>query len=47
MIIKQLSVFVENREGRLEQVTGILQKNNINIATISLADTTEDRKSVV
>ncbi len=41
MTIKQLSVFVENREGRLEQVTGILEQNGINIAAFSLADTTE------
>lgn len=39
--MKQLTVFVENRMGRLEEVTDILSKKNINIICISLADTTE------
>ncbi len=39
MYIKQLSVFIENREGRLEDVLDILKKNNINIISLSLADT--------
>ena len=29
--MKQLTVFIENRMGRLEEVTEILSKNNINI----------------
>ncbi len=41
MLIKQLSVFIENREGRLEQVTETLKEHNINIASFSLADTEE------
>lgn len=41
MVIKQLSVFIENREGRLERVTETLKENNINIASFSLADTSE------
>ena len=41
MVIKQLSVFIENREGRLEQVTEVLREHNINIASFSLADTSE------
>lgn len=41
MVIKQLSVFIENREGRLEQVTQILKDNDINISALSLADTSE------
>lgn len=41
MSIKQVSVFIENREGRLEDVTAVLAKNNINIVTFSLADTSE------
>lgn len=40
-MIKQLSVFIENRAGRMEQVTSILQRNGINITSLSLADTTE------
>ena len=41
MIIKQLSVFIENREGRILDITRILKENDINIKTVSLADTTE------
>ncbi|MDO5294636.1 MAG: amino acid-binding protein [bacterium] len=41
MVIKQLSVFIENREGRLEKVTETLAKNEINIVSLSLADTAE------
>ena len=31
MFIKQLSVFIENRKGRLEQVLEVLKNENINI----------------
>jgi hypothetical protein len=41
MLIKQLSVFIENREGRLEKVTESIKNNNINIVSASLADTSE------
>ena len=41
MVIKQLSVFIENREGRLERVTEALKERNINIVSFSLADTSE------
>lgn len=41
MFVKQLSVFIENREGRLEQVTEVLANEGINILSISMADTTE------
>ncbi len=41
MVIRQLSVFMENREGRLERVTEVLKERNINIASFSLADTSE------
>ena len=41
MFIKQLSIFIENREGRLEKVTETLAANDINIVCISLADTSE------
>jgi hypothetical protein len=40
-MIKQLSVFIENKEGRIEKVTETINKNNINILSISLADTSE------
>lgn len=41
MFVKQLSVFIENREGRLEQVTEVLTNEDINILSLSMADTTE------
>ncbi len=41
MFVKQLSVFIENREGRLAQVTEVLSTQNINILSLSMADTTE------
>lgn len=41
MFVKQLSVFIENREGRLERVTEVLKQENINIVSLSLADTSE------
>lgn len=41
MIAKQLSVFIENRQGRLGEVLKDLKKNDINILSLSLADTTE------
>ena len=41
MIKKQLSVFVENRQGRLGEVLRVLQENDVNILSMSLADTTE------
>ena len=41
MSIKQLSVFVENRKGCLEEVLEILKNENINIVSLSLADTSD------
>ena len=41
MVAKQLSVFIENRKGRLGEVLGVLKDNNVNIISLSLADTTE------
>ena len=41
MFIKQLSVFVENREGCLDEVLGILTQQDINIISLSLADTSD------
>lgn len=40
MIIKQISIFVENKPGRLAEITGIIAANNINIRALSVADTT-------
>ncbi len=41
MIIKQLSVFLENKTGRLNEVTHILGNAGINISAMSVADTSE------
>lgn len=41
MYIKQLSIFIENREGRLDDVLENLKINDINITSMSLADTSE------
>lgn len=41
MFAKQLTVFIENRLGRLSEVLGVLKENNVNILSLSLADTTE------
>jgi hypothetical protein len=41
MTAKQLSVFIENRQGRLGEVLHVLKENNVNILSMSLADTTE------
>ena len=41
MFVNQLSVFIENREGRLDQVLEILKENNINIISLSLADSSD------
>lgn len=41
MFIKQLTVFIENRAGRLEQIAQVLKENDINILSISLADTSD------
>lgn len=41
MAIKQISVFVENKPGRLADITGLLAKGNISIRAFSIADTTD------
>ncbi|MCE5265807.1 MAG: ACT domain-containing protein [Deltaproteobacteria bacterium] len=41
MKVEQISVFLENRPGGLEQVTGILKDAGINIRTLTLADTSD------
>ncbi len=40
MIIEQISIFVENKSGRLAEITDIIAKNDINIRALSVADTT-------
>jgi len=39
--IQQLSVFMENREGRLDDVLKVLADNSVNIVALSLADTSD------
>ena len=39
--IQQLSVFLENREGRLDEVLTVLADNGVNIVALSLADTSD------
>ena len=41
MITKQLSVFLENKKGRICAAADVLARNNINIRALSLADTSE------
>ena len=41
MKVEQISIFLENKPGGLEEVTRILKDSGINIRTLSLADTTD------
>lgn len=41
MYIKQLTVFLENRTGRLGEVLGVLKNSDVNIVSMSLADTSD------
>ena len=41
MFIKQISAFVENKPGRLAQITGILAENNIDLRALSVADSAD------
>lgn len=41
MFIKQLSVFVENKHGRLQAIIDKLSENGVNIRALSIADTTD------
>ncbi len=41
MKVKQISVFLENRSGRLAEVTRVLGDANLNIRALSLADTSD------
>src|SRR4030042_46499 len=35
---KQISVFAENRPGKIERISGILGRNNINMRAITISD---------
>jgi hypothetical protein len=41
MHVRQISIFLENRVGRLHEVTGVLAGAGINIRALSLADTSD------
>jgi len=41
MRVEQISIFLENKAGRLAEVTAILRDANVNIRALSLADTTD------
>jgi len=41
MTIKQLSVFLENKTGRINEVTKILGKHSINMHAFSMVETTD------
>ncbi len=39
--VEQISIFLENKSGRLAEITDILARNGINIRALSLADTAD------
>ena len=41
MLLKQISVFVENRPGAIMDITSVLSEAGINLRAISIADTAE------
>ena len=41
MAVKQVTVFIGNKEGRIEKVTEILKENKINISSLSLAESVD------
>jgi hypothetical protein len=41
MRVQQISIFLENKSGRLAKVTETLGENSINIRALSIADTTD------
>lgn len=41
MVVKQISIFVENKEGRIKKAIDTLAKADINIRALSIADTTK------
>ena len=40
MSLKQLTIFVENKPGRLAEITEIIAESNVDIHALSIADTT-------
>ncbi len=41
MLVKQVSAFIENKAGRLNEIADVLAKSNIDISALTLADTTD------
>ncbi len=41
MVTKQISVFIENRKGRLKEILDVLKGSGVNILSMSLSDTAE------
>ena len=41
MKVEQISIFIENKSGRLAEVTRVLGEAGVNIRTLSLADTSD------
>lgn len=41
MAVNQISVFLENRNGQLAEITGLLAENKINLRAISIAETSD------
>ena len=41
MMLNEICVFVENKPGKLQQLTDVLAKNNINMRALSLAEASE------
>lgn len=41
MVIKQISIFLENSAGRLAEVTKVLKNGNINLRALMIADTAD------
>jgi hypothetical protein len=41
MTIRQLSVFLENKTGHLNQILSVLAQNNINIVALTVADSSD------
>ena len=41
MLAKQLSIFLENKSGRLTEVTEVLGKSDVNLSAMSIADNSD------
>ncbi len=41
MLVEQIAVFLENKSGRLAEITAVLAENGVNIRALSVADTAD------